>query len=1141
MRQDASQSIARFISALQRSGVKLDLNGIPFDLNAEEIANLLWLTLEINKNSSPVASKESAEQSRSTIADPSEIPSVVETPIRPSLPTVPQVPLVAERPQSDSKSTSALPISVPDAPALPRTLELSRSLRPLMRKVKSHYAQILDEDATIQQIADEKIWSPVMQSAPERWLELAIVVEETNLLEVWQKTIVEFQALMERHGTFRDVRTWQLVNSSEGKMQLFRRKAAVVDRAQPRHPKELLDPTGRRLILFVSDCTSVGWKLGRVGALLQEWMRQNPVTVLQLLPERFWERSALGLGEFVWLGAESPGGRTDQFTIEGFSNLPKHSILLPIVTLDPKALLQWARVIAGRGGFFTTGVLLSTAQLADYGQIEAESAIDPSEPTLLVQRFRETASPIARRLAEMMAAVPVSPSIVRLIQRNLLPQAKTVHLAEVFLSGLLRRVAPVENEPQRLQPRYEFFDGVRQRLLRVVLIPDTEQVMDQVADDVLKRLPDEVRQLLSQDIERRLGRSMRSFEAFLLPELLEDLAIDEKAKAEVLPFAAVTREVLQGLGKEYADWVEELTQSRIPNSAESENRPLDEAALYDALNAQIDYFQQEILDYFVRQNYQFEAVFPGLRPKELSIQPIPEEICLAEGEELSLTIVERRLVEVLEDYASFELEVRINFAVELSYLDADEYHPEFNESPTIEEIIPDQTINAVAEVALLFSEDDHSEIEPELIDLRVEQPILIDPRDGAAISHTTPLLLEFEFETGVIDETLQPFEFTVATIEVQRRTVSVLPRLTSEGLERLEAVLQAQSLTLSALAKSASMDRNTIAKIRRRTEPVRLNTLQKFFSHLGLELEESDYEYYTNDLIAGVAVLRQMKGIPHLVIHRHLAQAWQFIEMLNEAEVVLEMVSIPGGSFLMGSPEDELEHLSSESPQNSVTVDSFFIGKYPITQAQWRIVAEFEQVNRSLDLDPSRFKGDDRPVENVSWHDAVEFCDRLSRFTGKEYRLPTEAEWEYACRAGTQTPFHFGETITTDLANYCGTDNKEFGWSGSYGDGPTGIYRGETIPVGSLGVANNFGLYDMHGNVWEWCQDHWHDSYEGAPTDGSAWINPDAGENASRVLRGGSWYNDPGYCRSATRNDDDAGIRNDYDGFRVVCSAPRTL
>ncbi|MBD1847565.1 SUMF1/EgtB/PvdO family nonheme iron enzyme [Cyanobacteria bacterium FACHB-63] len=654
----------------------------------------------------------------------------------------------------------------------------------------------------------------------------------------------------------------------------------------------------------------------------------------------------------------------------------------------------------------------------------------------------------------MMAAVPVSPSIVRLIQRNLLPQAGTVHLAEVFLSGLLRRVAPAENEPQRLQPRYEFWDGVRQRLLRVVLIPDTERVMDQVADDVLKRLPDEVRQQLSEDIERRLGRSMRSFEAFLLPELLEDLAIDEKAKAEVLPFAAVTREVLQGLGGKYADWVEELTQSRIPNSAESENRPLDEAALYDALNAQIDYFQREILDYFVRQNYQFEAVFPGLRPKELSIQPMPEEICLAEGEELSLTIVERRLVEVLEDHASFELEVRINFAVELSYFDADEYHPEFNESPTIEEIIPDQTINAVAEVALLFSEDDHSEIEPELIDLRVEQPILIDLRDGAT-SHTTPPLLEFEFETGVIDETLQPFEFTVATIEVQTRRL-----------------------------------RN-----------------------------------------------------PKLVVHQEQRQAWQFVEALGEVE--LEMVSIPGGSFLMGSPEDESDRSNSESPQHSVTVDSFFIGKHPITQAQWRIVAEFEQVNRSLDPDPSEFKGDARPVENVSWHDAVEFCDRLSRLTGKSYRLPTEAEWEYACRAspaflteisgvgdavgnGDDTPFHFGETITPELANYdCNS---------VYSQGVKGQYREETTPVGNFGLSNHFGLYDMHGNVREWCADYWHDTYNGAPTNSEPWCESDSLERITRVLRGGSWQDLPQNCRSASRYALSAELRSDSNGFRVVCS-----
>jgi formylglycine-generating enzyme required for sulfatase activity len=175
----------------------------------------------------------------------------------------------------------------------------------------------------------------------------------------------------------------------------------------------------------------------------------------------------------------------------------------------------------------------------------------------------------------------------------------------------------------------------------------------------------------------------------------------------------------------------------------------------------------------------------------------------------------------------------------------------------------------------------------------------------------------------------------------------------------------------------------------------------------------------------------------------------------------------------------------------------------------------------------------------VSWYDAVEFCDRLTILTNRQYRLPTEAEWEYACRAGTTTPFHFGKTITTELANYRGTDNEEYKWSGSYGDGPKGEYREETTPVNQFEGANAFGLCDMHGNVWEWCQDHLHSNYEGAPTDGSAWI--EGGDADRRILRGGSWFSLPRFCRSAYRDSDVPGFGSDGSGFRVVCSAPKTL
>lgn len=238
-------------------------------------------------------------------------------------------------------------------------------------------------------------------------------------------------------------------------------------------------------------------------------------------------------------------------------------------------------------------------------------------------------------------------------------------------------------------------------------------------------------------------------------------------------------------------------------------------------------------------------------------------------------------------------------------------------------------------------------------------------------------------------------------------------------------------------------------------------------------------------------------------------------------DVVLEMVAIPGGQFLMGSPENELGRYSDESPQHTVTVQPFFMGKFPVTQSQWAIVAELEKVNIHLNPEPSEFKSANRPVECVSWNDAIEFCARLSNKTGKTYRLPSEAEWEYACRAETTTPFYFGETITTELANYDGNY--------TYNSGPKGEYCKQTTDVRKF-LPNPFGLFDMHGNIWEWCQDAWHENYNGAPADGSLWMN----ENDSRLLRGGSWHNNPRNCRSANRYGRTRDVRGIVVGFRVV-------
>ncbi|MFM8296671.1 MAG: SUMF1/EgtB/PvdO family nonheme iron enzyme [Microcystaceae cyanobacterium] len=268
----------------------------------------------------------------------------------------------------------------------------------------------------------------------------------------------------------------------------------------------------------------------------------------------------------------------------------------------------------------------------------------------------------------------------------------------------------------------------------------------------------------------------------------------------------------------------------------------------------------------------------------------------------------------------------------------------------------------------------------------------------------------------------------------------------------------------------------------------------------------------------------------------------------------LRMLYIPEGEYWMGSPENEKERYDDESPQHKVKISPFFMGQTPITEAQWRFVANLPQEQQELNLNPSD-NGDDHPVVNVTWQDAIEFCARLSRYTRRNYRLPSEAEWEYACRAlplekqppqnpkskiQNSLPFHFGETITSNLANYNG--------SVIYQEESKGKNRGKTTPVATF-KPNAFGLYDMHGNVWEWCLDLWHDDYkDNPPTDGSVWDEKNENDNRyqdilnnlekliedkrSHVVRGGSWTYTPWLCRSPSRNFTDS--RSDSIGFRVV-------
>lgn len=285
-----------------------------------------------------------------------------------------------------------------------------------------------------------------------------------------------------------------------------------------------------------------------------------------------------------------------------------------------------------------------------------------------------------------------------------------------------------------------------------------------------------------------------------------------------------------------------------------------------------------------------------------------------------------------------------------------------------------------------------------------------------------------------------------------------------------------------------------------------------------------------------------------------------FTEKLGNL-VELELVLIPSGSFTIGVPwhsdpklETTLESgidgvgmVTAECPAFEVNIESFLIGRYPVTQEQWHYVASLPKIRTKLDPDPSFFKGKKRPVEQITWDQANEFCDRLSKLTGRDYRLPSETEWEYACRAGTDTHFYFGSTLTPNLANYnCEHNYSNYFQGKNYG----GRYRGETTDVGTF-PPNAYGLYDMHGNVKEWCADEWYESYNKTPNNGAPaiWVKdvPDYQLSMNfrveygrrrRITRGGSWWSGSDSCRSGYRSYD-GGTPNQYVGFRVVCDFPK--
>ncbi|HEY9625096.1 MAG TPA: formylglycine-generating enzyme family protein [Crinalium sp.] len=870
----------------------IEILGDKLDLTAEEIADILWLGLLKWQSPSGAATLATAvtpisEEEQSSREQPMVIEDDQSAP-EPSRPTeaLPMAGLQAQRPsprESTSEGIGGLPIALPDAPALRGTLALLRALKPLLRKVPSVQETRLDEAITAERIAETDLWVPELQPELEPWLDLALVVDASPSMLIWQRSLRDVQRLLRQCGAFRDVRVWSLDVNEDGTACLRPGYSIMAAQATPCSPRQLIDPNGRRLVWVMSDCIDDRWRTGAVNSALAVWAQCGILALVQVLPEWLWDRTALQSVPKVRFYGLEPGATNQTLRVKRRDRWRRSSdtdIKVPVLTLEAPVAERWSQMVAGKGSVGAAGVLFARSPQPPLNSMSLSSQER-------VKQFHIFSSPIARRLAGLLSACPiVSLPIIRMVQDAMLSDSDQVHMAEVLWSGLFQPIAPVENFANPDSVEYRLQDSET----RQILLGETP--------------PADTFQILSRWVNQRLGKTLDEFVAILQdPQQREDFGNQAQA------FAGVTIDVLRRQGGKYTRIAERLA-ARWLDEPQTESEPQ--------------------------------------RKDEWSLE--------------NLAILEFETAQLIE--------------------------------ATSDSGFPPLQTQDVEVVTIVFEDE---------------------PKDSSRSND------------------LQLFEFEIATL--------------GSGWS-----------------------------------------------------------------------IRKRKG-----------QSYRWVEWLGNT-LQLEMVAIPSGQFVMGSPEDESERSTAESPQREVAVSSFFMGRYPVTQSLWRFVAGLPSVYRGLEPDPSEFKGDNRPVEQVSWFDAVEFCDRLSAYTGKFYRLPTEAEWEYACRAGTTTPFHFGETITTDLANYYGTS--------TYNNSPKGEYRRKTTPIDHFGIANAFGLCDMHGNISEWCQDHWHNNYEGALADGSAWLADD--ENARRILRGGSWFTYPRNCRSAFRNYSPPDLRRNDIGFRVASIVPMT-
>jgi hypothetical protein len=474
------------------------LSSAELELTPEEIAEVLWLAPLLAR-----AAGDTGDRASSTPdADlPRRDPSAASSDPPPDRPPPPVDGRGEGRPErsaaglylppsrSSATHRPATAARTPTVPALPNTLDLARALRPLRRKVPSRSEEVLEEEQTAQASAQARSWVPVYLPAPDRWLELALVIDEASSMGVWRPTIAELRTLLGRLGAFRDVRAWH-VDSDSGPGQLVLRGDSAGSPAAARSHRELIDPAGRRAILVVSDCIGRAWRNGSLLRWLDLWGRTSPVAIVQPLPQRLWRRCSSLNFVRVRFDADRPGLPNVDLSVTtraGELEAEHRGVAVPVLEPEARWFRPWAALVAGSAPHGAWGMAVFTGRGLAPGPAreDADAEVDPVER---VRRFRATASTSAFQLAGYLAAAPLSLPVMRLVQELMLPGSRTRDLAEVFLAGLMCRVTPADVPTHPEQVRYDFRPGVRDVLLTTLDRRTELRILNRVSDFVRRRL-----------------------------------------------------------------------------------------------------------------------------------------------------------------------------------------------------------------------------------------------------------------------------------------------------------------------------------------------------------------------------------------------------------------------------------------------------------------------------------------------------------------------------------------------------------------------------------------------------------------------------------------------------------------------------